>query len=364
MLSDFQAKQIDDNIFMQRCLQLAANGKATCAPNPMVGAVIVHQGRIIGEGWHRKAGEAHAEPVAIRSVKQAELLKESTLYVNLEPCSHYGKTPPCADLIIEKHIPKVVIGCMDPFPAVGGRGIAKLRAAGIKVKVGVLEDACLRLNRRFFGFHQKKRPYIVLKWAQTADGFIDRLRKSTDEPALKISDEFNAARVHCLRSESDAIMIGTNTALLDCPSLNIRLWPNANETSPLRVVLDRRGVIPESSPLFDDTSDTLVFSEKERRLSGRTQVQQLSFDGNSLSKILEELYHRNVQGLLVEGGACLHQSFIQADLWDEIRIELSDRVLHKGVLAATLPDNIGSFSQKVLECYSGRNKVCRYIRKS
>ncbi|MCK9311437.1 MAG: bifunctional diaminohydroxyphosphoribosylaminopyrimidine deaminase/5-amino-6-(5-phosphoribosylamino)uracil reductase RibD, partial [Bacteroidales bacterium] len=227
-----------DSLFMKRCLQLAANGRATCAPNPMVGAVVVHQGLIIGEGWHRKSGEPHAEPNAIRSVKNQELLKASTLYVNLEPCSHDGKTPPCVDLIIAKQIPRVVVGCLDPFPQVSGRGISKLRTAGIDVSVGVEEAACLELNRHFLRFHREKRPYIILKWAQTADGFLDFSRIPGDQKqSLKISTPFTQMLVHKLRSECDVVLVGTNTAILDNPALTVRSWAGK---SPVRAMLDRQ----------------------------------------------------------------------------------------------------------------------------
>jgi len=323
-----------DSLFMKRCLQLAANGRATCAPNPMVGAVVVHQGRIVGEGWHRKAGEPHAEPNAIHSVRNQELLKDSTLYVSLEPCSHYGKTPPCADLIIEKLIPRVVVGSLDPFPKVAGRGVAKMRAAGIDVTVGMEEPACLDLNRRFFQFYLKKRPYIILKWAQTADGFIDGIRKPGDgTPSLKISTSYTQMLVHKLRSECNAILVGTNTALLDNPSLNVRFWIGK---SPVRVVLDRQRSLPSDAVLLDGSTTTLVFTAMPSDKQGKTIWIHLDYQKDILDQMLQELYARNLHTLLVEGGAKLHESFLRAGLWDEIHIETSSQNIGEGVAAPDL----------------------------
>ena len=221
----------EDEIYMHRCIQLARNGWCGAAPNPMVGAVIVCDGKIIGEGYHAKCGEAHAEVNAIRSVKNQELLKRSTIYVSLEPCAHYGKTPPCADLIVEKQLKRVVVGCQDPFAKVDGKGIEKLRQAGIEVTVGVLETECLELIERFVTYHARKRPFITLKWAQSEDGFID-LNRTAGEP-VKLSNDFTSMLVHKRRAEHDAILVGTRTALLDNPSLNVRNWYGK---SPLRLV--------------------------------------------------------------------------------------------------------------------------------
>lgn len=231
-----------DEKYMARCIQLARNGFYGAAPNPMVGAVIVHEGKIIGEGYHIRCGEAHAEVNAICSVYNPELLKDSTIYVSLEPCSHYGKTPPCADLIIEKGIPRVVVGCTDPFARVFGRGIRKLRDAGIEVTVGVLEKECLALNRRFIRFHLHHRPYITLKWAESADGYMDRPRTDfrTEKP-YAFSTPYTQMLVHGLRAGQQAILVGRQTALADDPSLTNRLWPGR---SPLRLVIDRGGTLP------------------------------------------------------------------------------------------------------------------------
>ena len=241
---------------MSRCIQLARNGFYGAAPNPMVGAVIVHDGKIIGEGYHVRCGGPHAEVNAVRSVRNPELLKESTIYVSLEPCSHYGKTPPCADLIVEKGIPRVVVGCMDPFAKVAGRGIRKLQEAGIEVTVGVLEAECLALNRRFITFHTHHRPYITLKWAESADGFMDSLRTDYEkEKPYAFSTPYTRMLVHRCRAEHQAILVGRQTALADNPSLNLRMWPGK---SPLRLVMDRRGDLPGHLALFNDGAETRV----------------------------------------------------------------------------------------------------------
>ncbi|MDD4922434.1 MAG: bifunctional diaminohydroxyphosphoribosylaminopyrimidine deaminase/5-amino-6-(5-phosphoribosylamino)uracil reductase RibD [Bacteroidales bacterium] len=341
-----------DSIFMKRCLQLAANGRATCSPNPMVGAVVVHQGRIIGEGWHRKAGEPHAEPQAIHSVKNQALLKEATLYVSLEPCSHYGKTPPCADLIVEKQIPRVVIGSLDPFPLVSGRGVSKLRAAGIEVSVGIEETACIKLNLHFFQFHRLKRPFIILKWSQTADGFLDIIRKQGDcQSSLKISTPFTQMLVHKLRSECDVILVGTKTALLDNPALNTRFWTGKN---PVRAVLDRQMILPSDSVLLNGEIPTIVFTEKPSQKRGKISWVHLDFNKDIPGQILQDLYTRNLQTLLVEGGTFLHESFLKAGLWDEIHIETSTQYIGEGVSAPDL-SGVPVFQAKFMESDSGIN---------
>ena len=294
---------------MQRCIQLAKCGEMGAAPNPMVGAVIVYNDTIIGEGYHRRCGGPHAEVNAIRSVRNESLLKESTIYVSLEPCSHYGKTPPCADLIIEKQIPRVVVGCMDPFAKVNGQGIKKLRDAGVEVVVGVLEKECLELNRKFITFHRHHRPWVMLKWAQSEDGFMDAQRQAGEEP-VKFSSAFTQTLVHRMRAMSQAIMVGTNTVLLDNPTLTTRMWEGPN---PLRVTIDRNGVLPDSVHLKDGKVPTVIYE-----------------DGD-LKQILDDLYKRGVQSLLVEGGAQLIQRFIDSDLWDEARVEVAPITLRNGV---------------------------------
>ena len=320
-----------DERYMARCLQLAANGRFGAAPNPMVGAVIVHDGKIIGEGYHRQCGGPHAEVNAVRSVKDERLLRESTMYVSLEPCAHYGKTPPCADMIVEKGIPRVVIGCRDSFDQVDGKGIQKLRAAGIEVIVGVLERECLELNRAFFTYHSKKRPYITLKWAQSADGYIDRER-SDAEGAVRFSTDETAVRVHRLRALNDAILVGRRTAELDNPSLTTRMWPGRN---PLRLVIDRKGVLNANLKLFDGAVKTIVFTEVFRDFEASESIEQvqLDFSQDILPQMMEYLYAHKVQRLLVEGGSVVLQSFIDSGLWDEAFVEEASFSLGGGVEA-------------------------------
>jgi diaminohydroxyphosphoribosylaminopyrimidine deaminase/5-amino-6-(5-phosphoribosylamino)uracil reductase len=283
-----------DEQYMQRCLQLAKYGQGWVAPNPMVGAVIVCKGKIIGEGFHRKLGEAHAEVNAINAVRNLEYLKISTLYVNLEPCSHYGKTPPCAELIIKKQIPRVVIGQFDPFPEVSGRGIKMLKEVGIEVTTGILAKDCEYLNRRFITFHQKHRPYIVLKWAQSTDGFIDRFRESGDgRLPVRFSNDFTQIRVHKMRAEEMAIMVGARTEKLDKPQLNVRFW-QGNHPQIIKPV-----------------------------------------SGKSLTLQANEWYKQGIQSLIVEGGAKLLQSFITENLWDEAQVEINSIHLSEGVKVPT-----------------------------
>ena len=276
--------------YMRRCLQLAAYGKGAVAPNPMVGAVVVCDGEIIGEGYHRICGGPHAEVNAINAIKDTNLLKRSTLYVNLEPCSHYGKTPPCAELIIQKQIFRVIIGQQDPFPEVAGRGIALLRDAGIEVVTGILEEECKELNKRFLTFHQKHRPYIILKWAQSSDGFMDKNREVGDgQLPVKFSNDFTQIMVHKMRAEESSIMVGTRTEKLDKPLLNVRYWQG---------------------------SDPMVV----KPLKAQPLLEQM-----------QELYQQKMQSLIVEGGAQLLRSFIEAGLWDEIRVEVHPMKLNKGI---------------------------------
>ena len=300
---------------MSRCIQLAKNGLGTTYPNPLVGSVIVHDGKIIGEGWHYKAGLPHAEVNAIKSVVSPELLKEATIYISLEPCSHFGKTPPCADLIIENEIKKVVVGSLDPNPKVAGRGIKKLMDAGCEVIVGVMEEECNELNKRFFTFHQKKRPYIFLKWAQTADGFIapkENLRIETKP--VWITNEFSRQLVHKMRAEEQAILAGTNTVLQDNPSLTVREWAGEN---PMRIVIDRSLKLSQDFSVFDESSNTIIFNEKETITSENLYFQKIDFSEKIPQQICTSLFQRNVQSVIIEGGAKTLQTFIDANLWDE-----------------------------------------------
>lgn len=326
-----------DEKYISRCIQLAQNGLCNAAPNPMVGAVIVHQDRIIGEGYHVRCGEAHAEVNAIRSVKDENLLRESTIYVSLEPCSHYGKTPPCADLIIGKRIPRVVIGCADPFSLVAGRGIRKLREAGVDVTVGVLEEECRNLIRRFTTFHTLQRPYITLKWAESADGFIDTCR-TAGHPAL-LSTPLSAMYVHKQRAEHQAILVGRKTALLDNPSLTTRHWYGKH---PLRLAVDRELTLPPTLKLFDGSVHTCVFTRQERESTDAVSYIRLDFDRPIVPQIARCLYERKVQSLLVEGGRQLLQAFIDSGYWDEIYVEHSHTCLKAGVEAPRIPSGIAA----------------------
>ncbi|MGZ4048000.1 MAG: bifunctional diaminohydroxyphosphoribosylaminopyrimidine deaminase/5-amino-6-(5-phosphoribosylamino)uracil reductase RibD [Bacteroidia bacterium] len=320
--------------YMKRCLDLAVQGLGNVAPNPMVGCVIVCDEEIIGEGYHQKYGEAHAEVNAINSVKNKELLKRSVLYVNLEPCSHYGKTPPCADLIIENKIPAVVIGSIDSNVLVSGKVIKKLQDAGINGTVGVLEADCKKLNKRFFTFLEKKRPYIILKWAQTSDGFIDvkRNEESTAKP-VQISNSDSKKLLHLWRSQEQAIMIGTNTALFDNPQLTVREVKGKN---PLRVTIDKWLRIPKHFNIFDKTTPTLVFTASDENSQTNLEFVKIDFEKPVIPQVLNELYNRNIQSLLIEGGEHILNSFIDADLWDSARVFISDKKLEKGVSAPVL----------------------------
>ena len=327
-----------DEKYMYRCIQLAQNGKGFVEPNPMVGAVIVHNDIIIGEGFHRQYGEAHAEVNAIASVKDQSLLSQSTMYVSLEPCSHYGKTPPCSKLIIDKKIPKVVIGCIDPFSEVSGRGIRMLQEAGVEVKINILKEECERLNIRFFTFIQKKRPYIILKWAQSADGFIDKKRNlGNGEKPARLSNDFTQLSTHKMRAEHSAILVGLNTALLDNPTLTTRLWDGKN---PLRIAIDKDLNIPENSNLLDGNTPTLIYTSKKKESEKNIIYQKIEFDKNILPQIMTDLYNRNVQSLIVEGGSILLNSFIQSGLWDEARVETASILLGSGVAVPYLKGDL------------------------
>ncbi len=304
---------------MLRCIQLAKNGLGTTYPNPLVGSVIVYNGRIIGEGWHHKSGLGHAEVNAISSVEDKDLLKDATIYVSLEPCSHHGKTPPCADLIIASGIKKVVIGSRDPNPKVAGKGIQKLVGDGCDVITGVLEKECDGLNRRFFTFHQKKRPYIFLKWAESADGFMAPLaskRASKKEP-IWISNEYSRQFVHKMRTTEQAILVGTTTVELDNPALTARDWSGTN---PLRVVIDRLLKLPEEVSVLDREVKTIIITEKEKIYKNNLFYEKIDFSEDVASQICTILYRYQIQSLIVEGGMKTLQTFIDEKLWDEALI--------------------------------------------
>ena len=310
-------------------------GAGRVAPNPMVGAVLVFKDRIIGEGYHKKFGEAHAEVNCINSVAEADkkYIGESTMYVSLEPCAHFGKTPPCADLIIKNKIPNVVIGCRDSFEAVAGKGIERLKAAGTEVVVGILEKECLELNRRFFTFHEKKRPYIILKWAQSNDAMIAAL----DGARTFISNEFTNRLVHKWRTEEAAILVGTNTALLDDPALTTRLWPG---NDPVRLVIDKDLKLPGHLKLFDGTVKTIVFNYVKQAEEENLVYYQLKKEENILTQIATGLYSMNIQSLMVEGGAKLLQSFIDEGLWDEAWVISNEQlIIGNGLNAPVLKSN-------------------------
>ena len=317
----------DDQKYMQRCLQLAANGIGATYPNPLVGSVIVYDGKIIGEGWHRKAGQAHAEVIAIASVADKALLPYSTLYVNLEPCSHYGKTPPCADLILEHRIPNVVVGSVDPNELVEGKGIQRLRDAGINVKVGVLQSDCLHLNRRFFTFHNKQRPYIILKWAQSSDGFIAPLSKDARAPVW-ISNIYSRQLVHKWRSEEQAVLAGSQTVIDDNPRLTLRDWCGNN---PIRIVIDRSRRISPKSYIFDTEAATLVFS------GGPGRNEQMLSSAGFCEGIVSYLFANSITSVIIEGGRQVLQAFIDAGLYDEARVFHGATALVDGIPAPIIP---------------------------
>lgn len=319
---------------MHRCLELARLGARNVAPNPMVGAVLVHEGRIIGEGYHKEYGKAHAEVNCVESVNNEDrkCISSSALYVSLEPCSHYGKTPPCTNLIIKEKIPRVVVGCRDPFKEVAGKGIEKLRDAGVDVTVGVLEKECKVLNKRFLTFHTQHRPYIILKWAQTANGKI----ANTAGERLLITNEFTNRLVHKWRSEEMGILVGTNTALLDNPELTTRLW---NGKSPVRLIIDMHLRLPSSLKIFNEQQPTIVFNTLQHDEAGKIKHYQVTEDVSIVHQISNACYQNNIQSIMVEGGAKLLQSFIDEGMWDEARI-ITNQTLHveNGLPAPELTD--------------------------
>lgn len=322
-----------EEIYIERCIQLAKNGLGTTYPNPLVGSVIVYNNTIIGEGWHRKAGEPHAEVNAINSVKDKSLLSKATIYVSLEPCSHFGKTPPCCDLIIAHKIPNVVVGTIDPFSEVAGSGIRRLKESGANVTVGILENECNELNKRFFTFYQKKRPYIILKWAQSLDGFIAPLTKEKKEPVW-ISNEFSRQLVHKWRSEEQAILVGTKTVLDDNPKLDVRDWSGNN---PVRIVLDRTGKITNDYHVKDKKTKTIVITEQENLTSSDNLIfENVIFDILLPKTITTILYKYGLQSVIVEGGSHTLQTFIDSGFWDEARVLMGNISFKNGVKAPFL----------------------------
>jgi diaminohydroxyphosphoribosylaminopyrimidine deaminase / 5-amino-6-(5-phosphoribosylamino)uracil reductase len=339
---------------MHRCLQLAKLGAGCVAPNPMVGAVLVHDNKIIGEGYHEKYGEAHAEVNCINSVADAfkHLVSESTLYVSLEPCSHFGKTPPCTDLVINNKIPNVVIGCRDSFEAVNGSGIQKLKDAGINVVTGILEKEALELNKRFFTFHREQRPYIILKWAQSNNLKI----AGPGYKRVQISNELTNRLVHKWRSEEAAIMVGTNTALHDDPSLTTRLWPGNN---PVRIVIDKYLKLPSRLKLFDQSAQTIIINTVRMEEDGNNIYYRTGENEDMIAAVLSILKQRNINSLIVEGGAVLLQSFIDAGCWDEARVITNKSLfIEDGIDSPVLKDNTLNDRQQILSdelCFYSRN---------
>lgn len=335
--------------FMRRCLQLAETGLRAAMPNPSVGAVLVHNGRIIGEGFTSPYGGPHGEVNCINSVKpeDIQLIADSVLYVSLEPCSHFGKTPPCSDLIVEHRIKTIVIGTSDPNPLVAGRGAAKLKAAGCTVITGVLEDECRAVNRRFFTFHEQRRPYVILKWAQSADGFLAPLKNSVtldaDIEALKpvwITNPYSRQLVHKWRSEEAAILVGTHTVLEDNPLLDVRDWTGPN---PVRIILDRSGRITEDFSVKNQKIKTIVLTEQD----GLTNLENLiyeptDFDKNLAANILNVLYRYSLLSVIIEGGSKTLETFITAKLWDEARIFTGAPYLGDGVKSPEITGNVAS----------------------
>jgi diaminohydroxyphosphoribosylaminopyrimidine deaminase/5-amino-6-(5-phosphoribosylamino)uracil reductase len=328
--------------YINRCIELAKNGLGTTYPNPLVGAVIVHNNIVIGEGWHQKAGEPHAEVNAINAVKNKELLKEATIYVNLEPCSHYGKTPPCSDLIIRSKIPNVVIGALDTNTLVSGNGIKHLREQGCHVEVGILEQECVDLNKRFYTFHNNKRPYIILKWAASNDGFIDVNRTVNSDKDAKptwITNEYSRLLVHQFRTEEQAILIGTETAIKDNPKLDARNW---NGNNPIRIVLDKSLRIPLHYHIFDGSVKTIIVIDKNTIINdllkslSNIHLEVINFKESMMEQLIRVLHKHEIQSVIVEGGKQLLESFINQNLWDEARVFIGNKSFINGVASPNI----------------------------
>jgi len=322
--------------YIKRCIQLAKNGLGNTYPNPMVGSVIVYNDTIIGEGWHKKAGEPHAEVNAINAVKDKSLLSAATIYVSLEPCSHLGRTPPCANLIVEKGIINVVIGIIDSNSKVSGAGVAFLKNNGCNVLVGVLESECYNLNKRFFTFHNKRRPFIILKWAETKDGFIDKVRDATSDKLPNwISNEYSQQYVHKMRAKEHAILVGTNTVLNDNPVLNVRSWSGEN---PVRIFIDREFKAPSDCKLLDGSIKTIVFTAAEQKEKTNENVifEKINFSKNVPQQICAVLYKYEIQSMIIEGGAKTLQGFIDVNLWDEAYVFVGDVFFNDGLMAPKL----------------------------
>lgn len=345
-----------DNKYIKRCFELAGKGLGSVSPNPLVGSVIVYNDEIIGEGYHHRYGEAHAEVNAINAVKNRSLLPFSTLYVNLEPCAHHGKTPPCALRIIDENISKVVISTIDPFDQVAGKGVEMLKNEGIEVVTSVLEEDGKWLNRRFFTFHQKKRPYIILKWAQTKDGFIDINRLENQHNTSNwITNHELKVLVHKWRAEEDAIMVGSNTVINDNPKLNVRHWQGK---SPLRVVIDIEHQLTPNFHVFDESVETIMFVDRPN-IEFPSSIEQVVMPlQNRLSFVMDILYEKQVQSIIIEGGQFLLQSFLRAGLWDEARVLTGNKYFGSGLPAPQISQKPSIVSQ------IGGDFITTYINKN
>lgn len=338
-----------DELYMSRCLDLARQGMGSVAPNPMVGAVIVHNGRIIGEGFHQHFGGPHAEVNAVNSVSDKNLLKEATIYVSLEPCAHHGKTPPCSDLLVECGFQRVVIGCKDTFSKVSGKGIEKLKKAGIEVEVGVLEQECRELNKRFFTFHERQRPYVILKWAQSKDGYLDRLRPNDEKGVNWISSPETKVLVHKWRSEEQSILVGRKTVQNDNPSLTVREFSGTN---PTRIIIDSQLQLPDNLNIFSDEAPSIIFNRVKNEVKGNIEYIRISETNTQL--ILHELYNRNILSVFVEGGSRTLQYFIFGNVWDEARVIVGNTNFHEGEKAPTInkaPSESFPFSTDMIHYY-------------
>ena len=338
--------------YMQRCLDLAQKGLGSVSPNPMVGAVLVYNDIIIGEGYHEEYGSGHAEVNCIRSVRDEHksYIKHSTLYISLEPCNHFGKTPPCTELIIQNEIKKVVVACVDPFEKVNGSGITMLRNAGVEVITGVLEKKAIALNKRFFVYHNNKRPYVILKWAQSSNGYI----ADDNMTSIKISNKFTDRLVHKWRSEEDAIMVGTNTVMIDNPLLTTRLWPGKN---PIRIAVDQKLKLNPDSKIFDSSATTFIFNSSVQKVERETHFIKYNQDHGIINQLNAILYQRGIASLIVEGGATLINSFLKEGVWDEARVIVNQTMsINYGLKAPQLPNYVVSKKENIF------NDEIRYVR--
>lgn len=347
-----------DEFFMNRCIELALLGKGKVAPNPMVGAVVVHNNKVIGEGYHKQYGEPHAEVNAINDVANKNILPESTIYVSLEPCAHTGKTPPCANLIVKHNIKRVVIGMIDPFAKVNGLGIKKIKDSGAEVVIGVLNQRCIDLNKEFITFHTKKRPYIILKWAQTQDRFIDQVRMPGDKQEPNwITNEACRALVHKWRSETSSILVGTNTAITDNPSLDVRTWSGK---SPVRIVFDRTLRLPNTLKIFNKKQPTLIINDIKNESSGNLEYVKIPFDNTFVQRLNNLLYKKDISSVFVEGGKQTLELFIKNNCWDEARIFTGGIKFNNGVRAPSIfADNYAEykFDNSTLNLYKNNKPV-------